>query len=170
MGEFDRRTYHSITKLFSDLLNILAQRKQIRLLMRGNFIEKSFRERLMLAVTSVNRCRYCSYVHSNLALKEGISTEEIRDLYDGILDNCPNEEVPALLYAQHWAESEGKPQPEVRQRILDLYGEDITHAIELTIRMINTANLIGNTMDLIIYKLSFARLKANRIPRIENPG
>ena len=30
----------------------------------------------MLAVTSVEGCRYCSYFHSKLALKGGISQEE----------------------------------------------------------------------------------------------
>lgn len=32
----------------------------------------------MLAVTQVNGCRYCSYVHARMALQAGLSEQEIR--------------------------------------------------------------------------------------------
>jgi len=169
MGKFNLRTYHSLSKVLSDVSKIVAERKHIRRLMRGELIEKVFRERLMLVVTAVNQCRYCSYVHSKLAISEGISSEEIRNLCDGTLDGCPEDEIPALLYAQHWAETEGKPEPEIRERILDIYGEDKIRSIELSIRMINTGNLIGNTLDLILYKLSFGNYKGDQIPRLDDP-
>jgi len=169
MVEFNRRTYHSFATVLFDIKKIMADRKQIRPLMRGDLIEKSFRERLMLAVTSVNQCRYCSFVHSKMAFTEGIPLGEIHELCDGTLDKCPEEEVPALLYAQHWAESEGKPEPEIYQRILNIYGEDKTRSIELLIRMINTANLVGNTLDLILYKLMPGRYQVSRNPHIGHP-
>ena len=164
MKKFNRRTYPSLMKLLSDVSKIFSERKKIQQLMGGELIDKPFRERLMLAVTSVNQCLYCSYVHSELAFKEGISIEEIGELCDGYLDKCPQEELPALLYAQHWAESEGRPQPEIRQHILDTYGEEKADAIELSIRMIHTANLLGNTLDLILYKLTFGYYNFKRNP------
>lgn len=97
-----------------------------------------------------------------MALLEGISSSEISELVKGDLGNCPEEEQPALLYAQHWAETEGNPHPEIRQQILNIYGERKALTIELTLRIINTANLIGNTFDLIIYYLSFGHYPVNR--------
>jgi len=162
MNKNNLRTYRSFTKFISDIFTILSENKNIRPLMRGETINSQFRERLMLAVISVNQCRYCSYVHSKLALTKGISSDEIIQLSAGDLENCPKEEQPALFYAQYWAESEGNPQPEIRQRILDIYGEKETLAIELIIRIINTANLIGNTVDLTLYYLSFGRYKVKQ--------
>jgi AhpD family alkylhydroperoxidase len=146
----------------------MASRKQLRPLIRGDLIGKPFRERLMLVVTSVNQCRYCSFAHSKMALTEGISYEEIQKLSNGNLDKCPEEEVPALLYAQHWAEFEGKPEPEIVQHIQNIYGKDKAQVIELTIRMINAANLAGNTLDRFLYKLLGGRCVFSRRPDIEH--
>lgn len=39
---------------------------------RAKRIGKDFVERIMMAVTEVNGCRYCSYFHTRVALKAGI--------------------------------------------------------------------------------------------------
>ena len=165
MKRFNRRTYKSFAKMLSDFSKVVAERKQIRPLIHGNLIDPAFRERLMLVVTSVNQCRYCSYIHSKLAVMQDITLEEIHDLCVGALDKCPEEELPALLYAQHWVEVDGNPQLEVRQRIVNVYGEEKTCAIEFCIRLINIANLLGNGFDLILYILSFGNYEVNRTSR-----
>ena len=53
----------------------------------------------MLAVTSVNGCRYCSYFHTSLALKEGMSADEIQHLLGGEFADAPAAEAVALLFA-----------------------------------------------------------------------
>jgi len=126
--------------------------------MRGGSIDAAFRERLMLAVTAVNGCRYCSYGHAKRALVEGISDQEVAALQVGDLENSPAEELPALLYAQHWAETKGDPDAIARGRVIDRYGEDTVSQIELILRMIQMGNLLGNTMDYVLYRVSFGWL------------
>ncbi len=46
-------------------------------------IPAAFRERLMMVVTEVNGCRYCSYMHARLALSAGASQEELRQTVVG---------------------------------------------------------------------------------------
>ena len=87
-------------------------------LIRGEIIDAAFRERLTLAVTAVNRCRYCVYAHAKPALVEGVDENEIEELKNGITEKCPIDELPALLYAQHWAETQGETEPEARKRII----------------------------------------------------
>ncbi len=70
----------------------------------NTLISAAFRERLMLAVTSVNACAACSYAHARAALTEGLDENEIDALLSGHFEQCPKDEQPALLYAQHWAE------------------------------------------------------------------
>jgi AhpD family alkylhydroperoxidase len=155
-GKFKRRIYHRPADLITDIFAILSHFRQIRPLLRGISISSDLRERLMLAVTAVNKCRYCSYVHARKALAEGISVEEIRALGDGVMEASPADELPALLYAQHWAEEDGKPDPTVRAKILLQYGQESAQAIELAMRIIRTANLLGNTFDYILYRFKFS--------------
>ena len=79
-----------------------------------------------------------------------------------MVENSPREEVPALLYAQHWAETAGKIDPAARERIIETYDEGTVNAIELALQTIQMGNLLGNTMDYVLYRLSFGRLGASR--------
>jgi AhpD family alkylhydroperoxidase len=157
MEKFNRRTYRSLGEAFSDVRAVMSRRKEIRTLMDGETLDPAFRERLMLAVTAVNECRYCSYAHTRAALEEGISQEEIEALATGAFDDCPPEQVEALCYAQHWAESNGRPDPAARARVLERYGEAKLAAMELALRMIRVGNLAGNTLDWFLYHASFGR-------------
>ncbi|HIP72276.1 MAG TPA: carboxymuconolactone decarboxylase family protein, partial [Anaerolineae bacterium] len=103
----------------------------------------------------VNQCRYCTYYHVKESLAAGLPEEEIRQLQDGIVDDAPAEELPALLYAQHWAETDAKPDPAMRQKLYEIYGDERAEAIETILRMIRMGNLWGNTADYLLYKLSF---------------
>ena len=57
--------------------------------MRSDVISSAFRERLMLAVTSVNECRYCARVHSVEALKHGVDQPELEQILSGEFNECP---------------------------------------------------------------------------------
>lgn len=162
MDGFKRRTYHNLSEFLADLRTIVSQRKEIRALMQGQVISPSFRERLMLVVTEVNGCRYCSYAHAREALSKGISQGEIEALGNGAFESSPPEEVPALLYAQHWAETDGEPEASVRDQVVARYGEQAVDMIELALRMIRAGNLLGNTFDYVLYRISFGRWGASK--------
>ncbi len=147
MKPFKRRTYRNLREPLSDILTIVRNRSKLR----GETLTNAFRERLMLAVTEVNRCRYCAYYHARQALVEGLSKAELQALTEGDFDTSPPEERPALLYAQHWAEAKGQPDPAARRRLRELYGDDKADAIEITLRIIRVGNLAGNTLDKLLY-------------------
>ncbi len=157
MTTFKRRMYQNIGEFVADLRAMIARRKEIRALMRGQTITPAFRERLMLAVTAVNRCRYCSYAHAREALSKGVSQQEIEALGKGLFDPSPLEELPALLYAQHWAEMNGNPEASTREQVVARYGARTVDAIELALQMIRAGNLLGNTLDYVLYRISFGR-------------
>jgi AhpD family alkylhydroperoxidase len=129
----------------------------LREAMRENGLDPAFRERLMLVVTGVNGCRYCSYAHAREALSQGINQKEIDALGEGMFEGSPSAEIPALLYAQHWAEMDGNPEPGVREQIRQRYGKRILEQIEIALRMIRMGNLLGNTFDYLLYRVSFGR-------------
>jgi AhpD family alkylhydroperoxidase len=155
--KYQRRFYHRPSELVHDLRALLRERARIKSLKRGAMIDRAFQERLMLTVTEVNGCRYCAYAHARVALAAGVTQADVDALAGGDLDCSPPEQVPALLYAQHWAETDARPDPEARQRVVETYGQAKTEAIELSMRMIRVGNLAGNTWDYLMYRVSLGR-------------
>ena len=159
---FDKRTFDGVGHGMRQLLALLASMQELGRDSRKGLIDPAFRERLMLAVTSVNECRYCSFAHAKAALEAGVPAEEVDDLLCGKADGCPDGEGPALLYAIHWAEARGGPDPLARARMVETYGEERTRAIERAIRAIETGNLLGNSIDYILFRLTFGRVGDRR--------
>ena len=162
---FKRRLYSKPGDFIADLRATLGRPRQMRAVMRGETLDPAFRERLMLAVTAVNGCRYCSYYHARQALVVGISAQEAEALAAGMVDGCPPEQLPAVLYAQYWAESDARPDPASRQRMVELYGAETAEtaeAIDLALHAIRIGNMAGNTFDYLLYRLSFGRCMVQR--------
>ncbi len=155
-GRFTKRTY-SLRELFTDISFLIMNMRDVRRIMREKLIASAFRERLMLSVTSVYGCRYCCWAHTREALRSGVDQNEITGLLTGSVDNCPQEEAVALLYAQHWADSNASPDPEATRRLEQAYGAEKAKAINIILRMIRVGNLWGNSWDRFLYRISFGR-------------
>jgi AhpD family alkylhydroperoxidase len=99
--KFTRRIYRRPAELLEDFRFIWERRPMIRRAMRG-LISPAFRERLMMTVTEVNGCRYCSYYHARLSLLAGISQDELRELLPAPSrrtlrkTNCPPWLMPSI--------------------------------------------------------------------------
>ena len=109
MKKFKKRTYDNLNHFWSDFIFLINNITKIKDAMSGALISPVFRERLMIVVTAVNECRYCSYYHSKIALTKGLDRGEIHNLLKGSVNDCPDNEINAILYAQHWAEKDTKP-------------------------------------------------------------
>ena len=144
-------------EFFADLWSLARSTRMVRRVMTGGVMSEAFRERLMLAVTAVYGCRYCSWLHTGEALKSGLEEGEIAGLLAGSVDNCPEEEAIALLYAQHWADSDARPDPEALKRLEEAYGAEKAEMINLVLRMNRLGNLSGNALDRFLYRISFGR-------------
>jgi len=153
MKTFTRRTY-SLDKLRQEITGIIADRDLIPRVLGGAEISGAFRERLMLEVTGVNNCRYCAAFHSRLGKMAGLSDSETKDCLAGSVEQAPEVERAALLYARHWAETDCNPDPAERQKLVDAYGEGKAGVIEMALRLIRVGNLSGNTFDSILFKLT----------------
>lgn len=113
-----------------------------------------FIERIMLAVTEVNDCAICSYAHSKWALESGMSGEEIQNMIRGIIDDVPSDQIAAVMFAQHYADTRANPTPVSWRRIVKIYGINKALGILGSIRLI----MIGNTYG-ILWSSIFNRLR-----------
>lgn len=156
-GGFQRRIYAGPMHFLRDLWRITRSIRAVLALSLPGGIAAGFRERIMLVVTGVNRCRHCAWGHEILAQRAGLSKAEIASLLALDLDKCAEGEIPGLLYAIHWAESDGAPTAEARSGLEASYGPDIARQIETTALLINAGNRFGNTFDYWLSRMTRGR-------------
>lgn len=127
---------------------------------RNPSISRSFVEKIMNVTSAVNGCVYCSWFHARQAAAAGIGDAEIRNLFNLQFESDASDfELPALMYAQHYAETDRHPEGEMTARLFDSYGEKTANHILLYIRIITFGNLSGNTWDAV-----FSRFKGRPAP------
>ncbi len=156
-GGFRRRIYAGPMHFLRDLWRILRSMRAVLALSLPGGIAAGFRERIMLVVTGVNRCRHCAWGHEILAQRAGLSKAEIASLLALDLDKCTEGEIPGLLYAIHWAESDGVPTAEARNGLEATYGLGVARQIEAAVLMIHAGNRFGNTYDYWLSRVSGGR-------------
>lgn len=106
-------------------------------------LSEQFVKRIMLAVTEVNGCEVCSYAHTKTALEMGMEEKEIQQLLTGVMNDIPADEIKAILFAQHYADTKGDPTKESWDEIFSVYGEQTALGILGAIRMIMLGNSYG---------------------------
>ncbi|MGD9568699.1 MAG: carboxymuconolactone decarboxylase family protein [Sedimentibacter sp.] len=127
---------------------------------RKKLLSPEFIERIMLAVTEVNGCEVCSYAHTKMALEQGMSAKEIKDILSGETGNIPEDEAVAVLFGQHYADQRGKPSAESWQRLVDQYGEASAQGILAAVRIMTVANIHG-----IAFSAMRSRLKGKPVSK-----
>lgn len=157
--EFGRKLY-SVGESYWIFHNGIMTMKYMSRAKKKGELSQQFVERIMLAVTEVNECAVCSYAHTKKALESGMSNEEIQNLLAGIVDGVPDEEIAAIMFAQHYAETRAKPAKESWQRIVEIYGMSKAKGILGVIRTIMIGNAYG-----IPWSSFFRRFKGKPDPR-----
>lgn len=153
LSSFTKRIY-TIPTFKADVCQIFDHIDELRQAARGGRVNQAFAEKIMLVVSAVNGCRYCSYGHSQAALAAGVSESELQRLLALDLGAFPENEVIALTFAQHYAEAQGQPDPTAWQRVVAYYGEETAKDILAYLRMITFGNLLGNTFDALLSRLA----------------
>ena len=140
--EEEKRLY-SILESYRILYDGMRTIKYSTRAKKNGEITSQFTERIMLAVTEVNDCAACSFVHTKMALETGMDSEEIQRMLSGSFDNIPQEQLQAVLFAQHYADSNGHPSEKAWEKVIAQYGESKALGILGTIRMIMMGNVYG---------------------------
>ncbi len=142
---------------------MLAHLDDVREAHHAGRVDEAFANRIMLAVTNVNGCRYCDYFHTRQALELGINEVELQQMYAGEFGDIPEEQTVAIVFAQHYAEQQGKPDPIAWQRLQSFYGPDTARDIIAFIHMITMGNLLGNAGDALLLRLRGAPMSGSRL-------
>jgi AhpD family alkylhydroperoxidase len=149
---FNKRIY-TLTSFKSGMHEVIAHLDDLRAAAHSKYINHAFAEKIMVVVSRVNSCRYCCYGHSRAALIAGVSETELQSLLALELKIFPTNEVVALTFAQHYAETNCQPDPAAWQRVVSYYGEETANVILAYLRMITFGNLLGNTFDALLSRM-----------------
>ena len=145
-NNFRKRTFTPETLAMS-LAAIAKDLPRLPNLLYPDAISPAFREKLFLAVTSVNKCRYCTWMHTEIAAGQGVDATQVAALLNSSTDADFGDEKEALVYAVHFAETERNPNKTRTGRLIAKYGEEKAAQIVQYLNLIYFANLSGNTFD-----------------------
>jgi len=151
--QFGRKIYN-LKLLVTDILFLLKALPKFKALKKDIAMTEVFREKIMTVVSAVNGCIYCKWFHAKMAVKSGIPAADVKKLLVAQFDTVATDfEINALLFAQHYAETNRNPDSEMHKRLIDFYGEKTADNILTVIRMIFFGNLYGNTLDSFVSRL-----------------
>ncbi len=124
---------------------------------KSKLVSPEFVERLQLAITEVNGCPACSYQHTKIALRQGMSNEEISSFLSGGDDFIKPQEAKAIMFAQHFADSRGFPKEYAFDALTKEYDKDRADIILSASQVMIAGNIYG-----IPYSAFQARLKGQK--------
>ncbi|MCC1496655.1 carboxymuconolactone decarboxylase family protein [Alcanivorax sp. 1008] len=128
-------------------------------------LSPALREEIMLAVTSVNDCRYCSWVHTGLALENGVDMDSLNALLGRDLGSDPGSveerEAVAILFGKHFADSVRHPSKVARDKLQQHFNAGERREIMAYIHAIYFANLTGNSADAVLARLRGQKTEGN---------
>ena len=109
----------------------------------------ALREKVMLGVTSVTDCGICQWGHSQWAMANGVSLDEVNQILrqenEALAAKDPAE-AAAILFAQHYAENLDQFDPEAIANLRKHYTDDQVKEILSYIRTITFGSLTGNSL------------------------
>ncbi|MFC4249053.1 carboxymuconolactone decarboxylase family protein [Natribaculum luteum] len=149
------------------LVQFLRNLPRVRRAKKAGRVSDAFAEKIMLAVTAVNECPYCARYHTDLAADADVSRETVRQILENDVETAvDDDELPALQFAQHYAESNADPDEAALEELYAVYGRQTGEDVLAYVRAIYFGNLLGNTYDAVRASLSsFGRSLRTRLER-----
>lgn len=133
----------SLAEIYRIIYKAVDSKKYLDKAQKEELISPQLQERLMLAVTEVNGCPVCSYAHAKWALEAGMEKEEIDDLLSGDLKGTPEDELSAVLFAQHYADTRGEVDKSVFNLLIEEYGKVKAVGVLSAVKIIMAGNALG---------------------------
>lgn len=159
--DFSRRTF-SLWRFLASIGWITAHLIRVARVHAGSRVSTpALREAIWLAVTEVNGCRYCAYVHESMADGSGLSEAEVHLLLstgdpralESVATLSPAERR-LVAWSKAWADARGTgtTAPPLH-RDAPLRGPDL----DALLRTVELGNLSGNTLDSLLHRFGHPR-------------
>jgi AhpD family alkylhydroperoxidase len=142
------RTFASVGEALSDIVGVLRRAGPLAAVYVRGRLDPELRERVMVAVSRVNACSGCTFVHERWALRSGVSSEELAAIGLDDLARLDDRSRGAVLLATARAESHFRrpvPSEVAAQAASQLTPAELA-AVEALARAMAVANLSVSTI------------------------
>ncbi len=162
-GGFKKRTI-TATQLAGRLASLLPELGAMyRVWLKGE-VDAGFREELMLAVSQLNGCIYCSWGHYEWAQISGVSNEELARLEQLDPTGFDRRKWVAISYVRALVkENFVRVQPQLRRAMQHKYSAREIRNIELIANVMDVGNRGSNTFDAMRSRLKGVPADGSRV-------
>jgi AhpD family alkylhydroperoxidase len=127
-------------------------------------LDPGFREELMLAVSRLNDCRYCSWAHHEWASIDGISEEELAHIEQMAPAQFDRRKWLALAFVRELVEARfGPVSADLMRKIEAHYTAREIQNIIVVAKVMDASNLGANTFDALRSRLQGTPAQGSRI-------
>ena len=152
-GGHRKRTIGSFS-FFGEILSFACQVPTMYRIWQKHEIEAGFREELMLAVSTLNDCKYCAWGHHEWAHAAGISEEELDHIEHGDPEGIDRAKWVAITYVVSFISLDKSNVPsELTQEMRANYSAREIKEIELIAKIMDVSNRAANTWDALQSRL-----------------
>jgi AhpD family alkylhydroperoxidase len=149
------RLFNSPWEAVHDLAAVTRRAKPLAAVYARGRLDDALRERVMLAVSRVNACRGCTFVHTRWALRSGVTTDELDAIGLDDLARLDRRSRAAVVYAIALAETRfrSSPPPDVAAAVAAELTSAEIEAVEAVARMMALANLTASTAEALLGRI-----------------
>lgn len=152
-GGFKKRTM-TAPQFVGSLASLLPELRTLYEVWGRNELDPGFREELMLAVSQLNDCRFCTWGHHEWAQISGVSNEELAQLESLDPSGFDRRKWVAIAYVRALVKRDFKGvQPELRRAVQHKFSPQEIRQIELVARVMDIGNRGSNTWEAMVSRL-----------------
>lgn len=148
LAELERKTGPS--NFFREMAhkpNVLASYPKLYSAIMGpGSLERSLKEMIYLAVSTVNECRYCSEFHLKAGRKAGLSERAIEDIESETNQHFSPAEQIALHYAREMTRA-CADEFDTREKLREYFSDEQLVELTLVIALANFTNRFNNGLN-----------------------
>ncbi len=150
------RTFSSAGEAAADVLGVARRARPLLGTYARGDLDPALRERVMVAVSHVNACRGCTYVHERWADRAGVSAADLEAIGIGDLEALDERDRAAVAYAAALAEARFREpvDPELAAAAARHLSPRELAAVEAVARMMAVANLTASTTEELLDRCS----------------
>ena len=146
------RVFGSPGEALRDLVGVLQRAKPLTDVYARGRLDDALRERVMVAVSRVNACRGCTFVHTRWALRSGVTSDELDAIGLADLGRLDRRSRAAVVYATALAEARFRtfPPPDVTAAVAAELTPAEIEAVVAVARSMALANLTASTAEALL--------------------
>lgn len=162
-GGFKKKT-SNLKELAVHAANLIASPSNLYGILVSKRLDPVFREEIMVAISTLNACKYCNYAHHDFALQAGVTEEELAQLEGITPENFNAEKFLAITYVRELANSNfSGVDPDLLDKLKKAYSKVERGDIQTTARIIMLFSMICNTSDAFVERVKGKPVEGSKL-------